>query len=411
MHRLICFIASAALLGAAGTLVADDHNNGTETDTQTVGQVAESEPKRLMIADPAPELEVAHWLKGDAIEAFEPGNVYVIEFWATWCGPCLAAMPHVSAVQDQYRDYGVTVVGVSDEPLQTIVEFLTSERNEGELWYHAIRFTLATDPERRPHVEYMRAASQRTIPTAFIIGKGGKVEWIGHPMHMDEPLDKIVHDRWDRDAFREEFIAKHDHERQVMELMLKMREHRAEGEWHNVLATLDALIELEPSPFYQVERFMTLLRDMNEPEQLITRKRVEFSCFGKKFAVGDADAHDGRQSERPRPQARRRRLRVLRKDLCRTYAADRIQADRIRTPGARKVPRSHGCHHSGRAQQLAFNGSTKIRAASSGTGHGRRVAEGPGADIRDPEEKERGQSAARQSRWDTAATESPIKLR
>jgi tetratricopeptide (TPR) repeat protein len=53
----------------------------------------------------------------------------------------------------------------------------------------------------------MQAAAQNGIPTAFIVGKSGLIEWIGHPMTMDEPLAKIVGDQWDRDLFAKEFQA------------------------------------------------------------------------------------------------------------------------------------------------------------------------------------------------------------
>ena len=51
------------------------------------------------------------WLKGTPIQGFERGRVYVVEFWATWCGPCIAAMPHLSRVADKYKRR-VTVIGV-----------------------------------------------------------------------------------------------------------------------------------------------------------------------------------------------------------------------------------------------------------------------------------------------------------
>lgn len=258
MERLMKFVAATTVVVLVLPTLADDDGSG---------QAKEAEEKKLTIADAAPGLEIAHWVKGEAIEAFEEDNVYIVEFWATWCGPCLAAMPHVSEVQEKYRDYGVSVVGISDEPLQTVVEFLAREREEGELWYQTIQYTLATDPERRPHTEYMKAAGQRGIPTAFIVGKTGEVEWIGHPMHMDEPLDQIVHGSWDRDSFREEFIVQQERERKVMDLMMKIREHRSEEDWHGVLKTYDTLIELVPNPSYKAERFMTLLRDVNAPKE------------------------------------------------------------------------------------------------------------------------------------------------
>jgi tetratricopeptide (TPR) repeat protein len=47
----------------------------------------------------------------------------------------------------------------------------------------------------------MEAARERGIPTAFVVGKTGKIEWIGHPSQIDEPLQQVVASTWDRDAF------------------------------------------------------------------------------------------------------------------------------------------------------------------------------------------------------------------
>ncbi|MFO0958855.1 MAG: TlpA disulfide reductase family protein [Isosphaeraceae bacterium] len=60
---------------------------------------------------------VKEFLKGEPVLAFEPGKTYVVEFWATWCGPCLATIPHLTDLQKKYKD--ITFIGVSiweDEP-------------------------------------------------------------------------------------------------------------------------------------------------------------------------------------------------------------------------------------------------------------------------------------------------------
>jgi thiol-disulfide isomerase/thioredoxin len=174
--------------------------------------VSADEKTMLTIGSKAPSLDIEHWMsdgegKFKHINDFEPGKVYVVEFWATWCGPCIASMPHISKLQDDYAKRGVTVISVSDEDVDTVKEFLEKETDEEEKTYGELtkNYCLTTDPDKSVHEAYMEAANQNGIPTAFIVGKKGLVEWIGHPMSMDEVLEKVVSDKWDRDSFAEEF--------------------------------------------------------------------------------------------------------------------------------------------------------------------------------------------------------------
>ena len=66
---------------------------------------------QLKVGDPAPALQVSAWVQGDPVETFEPGKVYLVEFWATWCGPCITAIPHVNALHEKYKDQGLVVIG------------------------------------------------------------------------------------------------------------------------------------------------------------------------------------------------------------------------------------------------------------------------------------------------------------
>ncbi len=202
--------------------------------------------KVLTIGDKAPAAEIGHFLKGEPVTEFEQGNVYVLEFWATWCGPCKASIPHISELQEQFKDYNVTIIGVSDEKLQTVVKFLTKADSKLVLWTDKIQYTLATDPDRSTHDAYMRPAAQQGIPTAFVIGKDSRIEWIGSPVELDEVLAQVVRDDWDREAFRVEFEEQVAPVRQAMKLMARMDAAAERGDWDAAIETVKTLRDEQP---------------------------------------------------------------------------------------------------------------------------------------------------------------------
>ena len=202
--------------------------------------------KVLTIGDMAPTVEISHFLKGEPVAEFETGNVYVLEFWATWCGPCKASIPHISKLQEEFRDYNVTIIGVSDEKLQTVVKFLSKADSETVLWTDKIQYTLATDPDRSTYDAYMRPAAQRGIPTAFVIGKDSRIEWIGSPVELDDVLGKVVRDEWDREAFRVEFEQEIAPVRQAMKMMARIDDAAKQGDWDTAIAAVKTLGEAQP---------------------------------------------------------------------------------------------------------------------------------------------------------------------
>ena len=212
----------------------------------TVCLAAQDNATTLTIGDTAPALEISHWLKGEPVTAFEQGRIHVVEFWATWCGPCRAGIPHISELQEQYADYDVTFIGVSDEKLQTVVKFLTRADSENVLWDRKIRYTLATDPDRSTHDAYMRPAAQQGIPTAFIVGKDSRIEWIGHPTAIDDILAEVVRDSWDRDAFKVAFEERVAPVRKALRLMDTVNDDAERGDWDAAITSVTALVKDQP---------------------------------------------------------------------------------------------------------------------------------------------------------------------
>ena len=158
----------------------------------------------LAIGDPNPGLRLAKFVKGDEVTAPLKDDVTVVEFWATWCGPCRAGMPHISELQREYGDK-VRFIGVTREDEDVVTKFLGSVAPGGKTWDEVIDYRLALDDGSWTNNAYMRAANQNGIPCAFIVGQDGIVEWIGHPGSIDQPLKQIVDGSWDRQAAVAEF--------------------------------------------------------------------------------------------------------------------------------------------------------------------------------------------------------------
>lgn len=190
----------------------------------------------LSIGSKAPIPEISDFVRGEKPTFFEPGKVYVIEFWATWCPPCRQSMPHLTKLAEDMKSKGVVIVGVSDEKVETVRTFL--EKDE---WKQKARYTLATDPDRSTYKAYMEASGQGGIPTAFIV-KEGVVQWIGHPMEMDAPLAKIVDGTWDPKTAKQTFEDAVAEEMKAMGRQNDMTKAIDSKDWDKAVALIDAEI-------------------------------------------------------------------------------------------------------------------------------------------------------------------------
>ncbi len=163
-------------------------------DEATKKKDEKAETKKLQPGDAAPTLAVEKWVKGDAITGFEKGRVYVVEFWATWCAPCKESMPHLSELQKQYKDKGLTIIGVSSVGCNDKidkVEDMVKEKGD------TMGYTVAWDKDGATNTSYMKAAKQRGIPRSFVVDQKGNIAWIGHPAELDFVLDDIIASKWD----------------------------------------------------------------------------------------------------------------------------------------------------------------------------------------------------------------------
>jgi len=109
----IRFLLVAVVAGCAfgGWVVAADGGK-----VETLAKEGHWEPEQWaehakLLGKPAPNLAMSDW-RGTAVKATDmKGKIVVVDFWATWCGPCKAGVPHNNEVAKKYADKGVLVIG------------------------------------------------------------------------------------------------------------------------------------------------------------------------------------------------------------------------------------------------------------------------------------------------------------
>ena len=140
-------------------------------------------PTRFITGAQAPAFLPEKWLKGEPVTAFEKDKVYLVECWATWCGPCVAAIPHVNELHRKFQDKGLVVIGanVMGDPEKKAADFV-AKKGDG------MAYRVAYDGKSgRVERDWLEAAGVRGIPHAFVI-REGKLIWHGHPMRLNESM-------------------------------------------------------------------------------------------------------------------------------------------------------------------------------------------------------------------------------
>jgi thiol-disulfide isomerase/thioredoxin len=140
----------------------------------------------LKVGDPAPALTVGKWVQGEPVAAFDRDHAYLIECWATWCGPCKAAIPHVNELHEKFKDQGLVVIGqnVWETDVAKVEPFVKAMA--GKLNYRVALDDTSDGGKGRVANAWLQAAGLKGIPATFLIDKNGVIAWIGHPMQLKE---------------------------------------------------------------------------------------------------------------------------------------------------------------------------------------------------------------------------------
>ncbi|MBO8152986.1 MAG: TlpA family protein disulfide reductase [Candidatus Marinimicrobia bacterium] len=164
---------------------------------ETTSSLEYSLKKLNLIGTTAPPLEAKYWLNSPALNVNKlRGKILIIDFFAPWCGPCRAVIPHLVKLHDKYKTKDIIIIGYTrlygtyrddirkvenvspDEEVKLIDEFLKRFK---------IKYPVAVATDKTVFEAY----GVRGIPTIFIIDKDGKI----YDFKVGSGNEKVMEDK------------------------------------------------------------------------------------------------------------------------------------------------------------------------------------------------------------------------
>jgi len=231
-------------LGLAAQTKPAPAKKGAKPAPKAAAKAAETtKSEGLVVGDAAPALKVGRWVKGTPVTELPKGKVAVVEFWATWCGPCKQTIPHLTELSKKFGDKAVFIGvdvwerGADQAAIDKKVDEFVKDMGD-KMGYNVCRDSADTHMTKA----WMVAANQKGIPAAFIVDGQGRIAYIGNP-HPSSPdfeqaLEKIIAGTWDLKAAK----AKAEQDA-AEEKAAEAKEAAVEAAWKEVGPAIESALE------------------------------------------------------------------------------------------------------------------------------------------------------------------------
>ena len=271
----LTLITSVSIMGSVNAQHVADKTIQENVEQQKI-------PQLLGVGSNAPSLEGVTWVQGDEVKSLnEKGKLYIIECWASWCGPCIAMIPHMNDLHKKYAEKGLVVVGMNvfEEGLDNTKAFVKAQ-GEG------MSYRVAYSGEQGNNFElaWLVASNTQGLPQAFV-AKDGKIIYKGHPGALNE---KDIEEMLQEDFNPAEFAKKQQAEQEALQAFSeKLRPLFEARDWANIkaLAMTDEYIKGKPDAAGLISQANQQLGDWDAQSALL--KEVVAGDYGE-----DAKATD-----------------------------------------------------------------------------------------------------------------------
>lgn len=201
-------------------------------------------------------LAAAKWIQGEAPKTFDPGKVYVFECWATWCGPCIAAIPHVNELHKKFHNKGLRVYGMNvwEDGFEKVEKFV---KGKGDGMSYPVAYTGKGSAFES---EWLDKAGVKGIPHAFVV-KDGKLLLTSHPSQLtDAVIESLLSGDDGAKKVQEEMEAAKEARQKSSMIQMEIRRAAAAKDVATLEAKIAELKALEPdNPFIGTAKFELLV--------------------------------------------------------------------------------------------------------------------------------------------------------
>ena len=229
---------------------------------------AEEDTPPILVGDPAPSIRDVRWLRGEQIQSWKTGEVYVIDFWATWCPPCIDGLRRLQTLHTRLAPLGVHFIAVAVWPTPT-----SRPPEDVLVRFPELAYSLAIDNDDATADALMTASRSSGLPTTMIIDRSGRLAWVGAPSEgFEEALQTVLAEDFDIESARRADIIRHRAEGFIGAASKAERS----GEFRSAIDLIDRAVAVDPDRFsayrgWQYEIALLRLEDPRTAKEIAER--------------------------------------------------------------------------------------------------------------------------------------------